>query len=54
MEDYEEQQLPCSEKLAFDSAKEAEAASLVATMQRGIVLSVYECQFCGLWHLSSS
>ena len=54
MNDDETKELPCIDKLAFDSAKEAEAAALVATVQRGINLSVYKCQYCGLWHLSSS
>ena len=54
MDDNEEQVLPCSSKLAFDSAKEAETAALVASVQRGVSLKVYKCNNCGLWHLSSS
>jgi hypothetical protein len=46
--------LPCSDKLAFDSQKEARTAALVASIQRGINLNVYKCQYCYLWHLSSS
>ena len=54
MQDNDEQELPCSDKLSFDSAKEAETAALVAKVQRGMSLKVYKCKNCNLWHLSSS
>lgn len=45
--------LPCSEKLAFDTRGQAEAAAAVAQYQHGIELRVYICRHCGLWHLAS-
>jgi len=49
----ENEALPCSEKLAFDTYKEAEAAAIVAEYQHGTKLRPYECRHCGLWHLTS-
>jgi hypothetical protein len=49
----EQQPLPCSDKLAFDSRKQAEAAAAVALYQHGTKLRVYLCRHCGLWHLAS-
>ncbi|MDL2363273.1 MAG: hypothetical protein QFB86_02750 [Patescibacteria group bacterium] len=46
--------LPCVDKLAFDTQKQAEAAALTADYQRGITLKTYQCRHCGLWHLSSA
>lgn len=46
--------LPCSEKLAFDTRKAAEAAATVAEYQHGTKLKPYVCRHCGLWHLASS
>ena len=45
--------LPCHEKLAFDTRKQAEAAAVVAEYQHGAKLHVYQCRYCGLWHLAS-
>ena len=45
--------LPCVDKLAFDSQREAEVAAIVAQYQHGAQLKVYRCRNCGLWHLSS-
>jgi len=50
----ENEALPCSEKLAFDTYKEAEAAAIVAEYQHGTKLRPYECRYCGLWHLTSA
>ena len=47
-------ELPCSDKLAFDSKKEADTAALVAKTQHDIKLKSYLCPYCSLWHLSSS
>ncbi len=44
---------PCSDKLAFDSKKQAQDAANVAAFQRGAKLKVYKCKHCALWHLSS-
>jgi len=46
--------LPCSEKLAFDTREQAEAAATVALYQHGSNLKAYLCKHCGLWHLSSN
>lgn len=51
--DDSETVLPCSEKLAFDTAKQAQAAATVALYQHGTKLQIYHCQHCNLWHLSS-
>lgn len=49
----EDQLYPCSEKLAFDTKKEAETSALVAKFQHGASLKAYKCRYCGLWHMSS-
>ncbi|MCA9330270.1 hypothetical protein KDA11_06480 [Candidatus Saccharibacteria bacterium] len=46
--------LPCAEKLAFDSQKQAKTAVVVARLQHGTKLKTYNCRYCGLWHLASS
>jgi hypothetical protein len=46
--------LSCSEKLAFDTEKEAKAAANFAKWSYGTKLKTYICKHCGLWHLSSS
>lgn len=48
-----ENELPCAEKMAFNSFEEAEAAGLAADWQHGAKLKPYQCQHCGLWHLAS-
>jgi len=45
--------LQCSEKLAFDTKQQAEAAATVAAYQHGSKVKPYVCRDCGLWHLSS-
>lgn len=45
--------LPCADKLAFNSKKEAQATATVTKWRRGTVLKVYKCHHCSLWHLSS-
>jgi len=52
--DDQETQLPCSDKLAFSTQKEAETAAIVAAHQYGSVLKAYRCRYCDLWHLSSN
>lgn len=49
----ETEQLPCAEKLAFDTRKAAQAAATVAAYQHGTKLKVYVCRHCNLWHLAS-
>jgi hypothetical protein len=50
----EEPGLPCKEKLAFDTLQQAMAAANVAEYQHGAHVVPYQCQYCGLWHLSSA
>jgi hypothetical protein len=52
--EHEDEVLPCADKLAFDTKKEAQNAALVADYQHGTKFKVYKCQHCGLWHLASS
>ena len=47
-------ELPCHEKLAFDTQKQAQAAATVALYQHGATLKTYICRHCQLWHLSSN
>ena len=54
MTDDEEANLPCADKLAFGTETEANTAKIVAQLQRNLVLNVYFCRHCKLWHLASS
>jgi hypothetical protein len=45
--------LPCADKIAFDSNKDAKAAANVAQYRYGTKLKTYQCRYCSLWHLSS-
>lgn len=45
--------LPCADKLAFDSKKQADAAAAVAKHQHDTNVASYICRHCGLWHLKS-
>jgi hypothetical protein len=49
-----DQQLPCADKLAFDTQVQANAAANVAAYQHGVILKSYHCRHCQLWHLSSN
>jgi hypothetical protein len=46
-------ELPCNDKLAFDTKKQAAATANVAHYRYGSKLHAYKCRYCGLWHLSS-
>ena len=46
-------ELPCKEKLAFDTQKEANTAATVAELQRNVKLKSYRCRHCHLWHLAT-
>lgn len=46
-------ELPCAEKLAFDTERQAAAAANVAEYQHGAHVKPYVCRYCGLWHLAS-
>lgn len=47
--------LPCSEKLAFETYRQAKAVAVTSAYQRGSKPGVkpYKCQHCGLWHLAT-
>ena len=46
-------ELPCVDKLSFDSLNDAQSSAVVADWRHGTKLKAYRCQHCGLWHLSS-
>jgi hypothetical protein len=48
-----EKLLPCADKLAFDTKKQAEGSAAAIKFQRGTKLRAYNCKFCDLWHLAS-
>lgn len=52
MEDSQNK-LPCADKMAFDTAVEAEANGTAAEWQYGGRLKAYQCSHCHLWHLAS-
>ncbi|HEX7633130.1 MAG TPA: hypothetical protein VF401_02260 [Candidatus Saccharimonadales bacterium] len=54
MNDKNDDLLPCADKLAFDTQKQANAAAVVAAHQYGAKLKSYRCKHCDLWHLSSN
>lgn len=45
--------LPCSDKIAFDTQKQARVAAVVAHHQHGAQLKTYRCRLCKLWHLAT-
>lgn len=45
--------LPCSNKLAFDTKKAADASATVVLYQHGTKVRSYHCRYCKLWHLAS-
>ena len=49
----DEVKLSCSDKLAFDTKKQAKTSAAVANWQHDTKLKVYLCRFCKLWHLAS-
>jgi hypothetical protein len=50
----ESAELPCVEKLAFDTQEQANAAALLAEHQHNTKLKSYRCGHCSLWHLASN
>lgn len=48
-----ETELPCKDKLAFDTKKQAEATVMVVDWQYGSKVHAYLCRYCKLWHLAS-
>ncbi|HEX8227051.1 MAG TPA: hypothetical protein VF572_04250 [Candidatus Saccharimonadales bacterium] len=55
LEIYEDEtaELPCKDKLAFDTQREAASSANVVQYRYGNAMHVYRCRFCQLWHLSS-
>jgi len=49
----ENKNLPCQEKLAFDTKEAAEGAATYTMYRHGTKLKVYVCTHCDLWHLAS-
>lgn len=47
------QELPCKEKLAFDTRDQASVSANVVEWRYGSKVKPYKCQHCELWHLSS-
>ena len=54
MDPDEIDELPCSEKLTFDTQKQAAATANVTEYRYGSKLKPYRCPHCQLWHLSSN
>lgn len=54
MQMTEDKELPCADKLAFDSKSQAEGSAVAIKWQRGTKLKAYVCKHCGLWHLASN
>lgn len=46
-------ELPCKDKLAFDTKKEAETTANVVDYRYGSKVRAYKCRYCYLWHLAS-
>lgn len=49
-----EEVLPCADKLAFDTRRQAQATATTAQYQNGADVKPYKCTYCKLWHLSTS
>lgn len=46
-------ELPCADKIAFDTKEAARTTATVSEHRYGSKLKVYECRYCGLYHLAS-
>ena len=51
MEEYEE--LPCSQKMAFDTKRQALDTATTSKHWYGTSLKAYRCKNCQLWHLAT-
>lgn len=49
----ENNDLPCADKMVFDTKLQAQAAGTAADWQYGGKLKAYKCRYCHLYHLSS-
>jgi len=52
--DEENMRLPCADKIAFTSQKEAQTAATLALHRYGSHVKPYLCTHCQLWHLASN
>lgn len=52
-DDHPADELPCKDKLAFDTKPQADGAAVAVKYQHGATVHSYLCRHCGLWHLSS-
>jgi len=50
----EANELPCADKMVFDTREAAAATATAADWQHGAKLKPYKCKHCGLWHLTTN
>lgn len=50
----DEQPLPCADKLAFETVKEARTTATVSEHRYGGKLKAYKCRHCHLYHLATA
>jgi hypothetical protein len=50
----EEIVLPCADKLAFDTLKEAKGVAVTSEYRYGSKLKVYQCRYCHQYHLATN
>ena len=48
-----DESLPCADKLAFETVRDARATATVSEHRYGNKLKVYKCRHCGLYHLAT-
>lgn len=53
-ENGEPSELPCKDKLAFDTSKQAQATATVTLYRYGNQMRVYLCRHCDLWHMTGT
>lgn len=52
-DESDENQLPCADKITYDSKEAATGAAAAVEWQRGLGLKAYQCRYCSLWHLAT-
>jgi hypothetical protein len=53
MNEENKDELPCADKMVFDTRVQAQATATAADWQHGATLKAYKCRYCHLYHLSS-
>lgn len=48
------EELPCADKLVFETKKQAEGSAVAIKWRHGTELKAYTCAHCKLWHLASN